>query len=230
MCVVSAPVYYFYGQDLPKKHHTRLCDDGECESRVSALWGRRRSIGILKCWTPTCPGSFRGECTMDGMQISTKKTEVMLLSRQKKQCSVSVNGTPLNQVKKFKYFGVEFSNDARRDCEIDRRIGSASAILRSLYRSIVTKKEVSQRTKMAIFNAVYRPTLAYVYEQWVMTERIRSRIRAAEMRFLRRAASLTLRDRIHSSNDTRISEGRATSTLHRKITALLVGTRTKNAA
>ena len=53
---------------------------------------------------------------------------------------------------------------------------------------------------MAIFNAVYRPTLIYGHEQWVMTERIRSRIRAAEMRFLRRAAGLTLRDRTSSSS------------------------------
>ena len=76
---------------------------------------------------------FAAECTMAGMQISTKKTEVMVLSRQKEQCAVNVNGTPLNQVEKFKYLGIEFSNDARLDCEIDRRIGSASAILRSLY-------------------------------------------------------------------------------------------------
>ena len=113
---------------------------------------------------------------------------------------MNVNGTPLDQVEKFKYLGVEFSNGARLDCEIDRHIGSASAILRSLYRSVVTKKEVSRRTKMAIFNAVYRPTLIYGHEQWVMTERIRSRIRAAEIRFLRRAAGLTLRDRIRSSS------------------------------
>ena len=53
--------------------------------------------------------------------------------------------------------------------------------------------------KMAIFNAVYRPALIYGHEQCVMTERIRSRIRAAEMRFLRRAADLTLRGRIRSS-------------------------------
>ena len=142
---------------------------------------------------------FAAECTMAGMQISTKKTEVMVLSRQKEECAVNVNGTPLDQVEKFKYLGVEFSNDARLDCEIDRRIGSASAILRSLYRSVVTKKEVSRRAKMTIFNAVYRPALIYGHEQWVMTERIRSRIRAAEMRFLRRAAGLTLRDRIRSS-------------------------------
>ena len=136
---------------------------------------------------------------MAGMQISTKKIEVMLLSRQKEQCAVSVNGTPLKQVEKFKYLGIEFSNDARQNCEIDRRIGSGSAILRSLYPSVVTKKEVSRRARMAIFNAVYRPTVTYGHEQWVMTERIRSRIRAAEMRFLRRATALTLRDRTRSS-------------------------------
>ena len=124
---------------------------------------------------------FAAECTMAGMQIGTKKTEVMVLSRQKEQCAVNVNGAPLNQVEKLKYLGVDFSNDARLDCEIDRHIGPASAILRSLYRSVVTKKEVSRRTKMAIFNAVYRPALIYGHEQWVMTERIRSRILVAEM-------------------------------------------------
>ena len=46
---------------------------------------------------------FATECTMADMQISTKKTEVMVLSRQREQCVVNVNGTPLNQVEKFKY-------------------------------------------------------------------------------------------------------------------------------
>ena len=199
-CVVSTPVHYFYGQDLPEKHHTRHCvtmGNARVESLrfaddiarvVSSGAGLQRALD-----------RFVAECTMAGMQISTKKIEVMVLSRQKKQCAVNVNGTPLDQVEKFKYLGVEFSNEERLDCEIDRRIGSASEILRSLYRSVVTKKEVSRRRKMAIFNAVYRPALIYGDEQWRMTERIRSRIRAAQMRFFRRAAGLTLRDRIRSS-------------------------------
>ena len=49
---------------------------------------------------------------------------------------------------------------------------------------------------MAIFDAVYCPTLIYGHDPWVMTERIRSRIRAAEMGFLGRATDLTLWDRI----------------------------------
>ena len=37
------------------------------------------------------------------------------------------------------------------------------------------------------------------YEVWVMTERIRSRIQADEMSFLRRVAGISLRDRVRSS-------------------------------
>ena len=44
-------------------------------------------------------------------------------------------------------------------CKIDRRIGAASGILHSFYRLIVTEKEVSQKTRMAIFNPIYRSTL-----------------------------------------------------------------------
>merc|ERR1712208_854 len=39
----------------------------------------------------------------------------------------------------------------------------------------------------------------YGHEVWVMTERIRSRIQAAEMSFLRRVAGVSLRDRVRSS-------------------------------
>ena len=96
-------------------------------------------------------------------------------------------------------------------------------------RSIVTKNEASQRMRMENFNAVYRLTLIYGHRHWVIIERIRSRIQAAEMRSLRRDAGLTLPDRIRSSTIRDILRA-ASLTLYRKITAPLVGTRTKNAA
>ncbi|CAF3092932.1 unnamed protein product, partial [Rotaria sp. Silwood2] len=87
-----------------------------------------------------------------------------------------------------------------QDGEIDRRIGAASGVLRLLYRSVVTKVELSKKTKLAIFKSVYRPTLIYGHEQWILTENTRSRIQSAEIRFLRRVAGLTLRDKIRSSS------------------------------
>ncbi|KAJ0016146.1 hypothetical protein NQD34_014436 [Periophthalmus magnuspinnatus] len=82
--------------------------------------------------------------------------------------------------------------------DIDRRIGAASAVMWSLYRSVVVKKELSGRW-LSIYRSIYVPTLTYGHELWVMTERTRSRIQAAEMGFLRRVAGCTLRDRVRSS-------------------------------
>ncbi|XDV32819.1 hypothetical protein PO909_003528 [Leuciscus waleckii] len=78
--------------------------------------------------------------------------------------------------------------------EIDRRIGAASAVMRSMYRSVVVKKELSRKV-MSIYRSIYVPTLTHGHELWVMTERTRSRIQAAEMSFLRRVAGRSLRDR-----------------------------------
>ncbi|KAK3560402.1 hypothetical protein QTP86_008477 [Hemibagrus guttatus] len=85
------------------------------------------------------------------------------------------------------------------DLEIDRRIGAAAAVMRSMYRSVVVKKELSRKAKLSIYQSIYVPTLTYGHELWVMTERVRSRMRAAEMSFLRRVAGHSLRDRVRSS-------------------------------
>ncbi len=50
-----------------------------------------------------------------------------------------------------------------------------------------------------IYRSIYVPTLTYGHELWVMTERTRSRIQAAEMSFLCRVAGHSLRDRVRSS-------------------------------
>ncbi|TWW59887.1 hypothetical protein D4764_06G0014170 [Takifugu flavidus] len=73
-------------------------------------------------------------------------------------------------------FGEPMENDFRTASK-----RSASAVIRTLHRSI------------------FVPTLTYGHELWVMTERTRSRVQAAEMCFIRWVAGLSLRDRVRSS-------------------------------
>ncbi|TWW64289.1 hypothetical protein D4764_03G0012970 [Takifugu flavidus] len=61
--------------------------------------------------------------------------------------------------------------------------------------SVVVKRELSQKAKLSIYRSIFVPTLTYGHELWVMTERTRSQVQAAEMSFLRRVAGLCLRDR-----------------------------------
>ncbi|KAK3565967.1 hypothetical protein QTP86_023363 [Hemibagrus guttatus] len=57
------------------------------------------------------------------------------------------------------------------DREIDRWIGAVAAVMRSMYRSVVVKKELSRKAKLSIYQSLYVPTLTYGHELWVMTER-----------------------------------------------------------
>jgi exonuclease III len=144
---------------------------------------------------------FNDECNASGMKISVSKTQAMTISRIPHESgNLSVSGAPLTEVEKFKYLGVTFTCDGKWDTELTTRIGAAAGVLRQLYRTVVTKRELSTKTKLSIYKSVYRPILTYGHEHWVMTERMKSRIQAAEMRFLRRISGLTLLDRVRSSD------------------------------
>ncbi|KAK3517257.1 hypothetical protein QTP70_001616, partial [Hemibagrus guttatus] len=144
-------------------------------------------------------GHFSAECEAAGMRVSTSKSEAMVLDRKKVACTLQLGGEVLPQVEEFKYLGVLFTSEGRMDREIDRRIGAAAAVMRSMYRSVVVKKELSWKAKLSIYQSIYVTTLTYGHELWVMTERVRSRIQAAEMSFLLRVAGHSLRDRVRSS-------------------------------
>ncbi|KAL3043760.1 hypothetical protein OYC64_003589 [Pagothenia borchgrevinki] len=96
----------------------------------------------------------------------------MVLSRKPMDCPLQVGNESLPQVKEFKYLGVLFSSEGTMEREMGRRIGAAGAVLQSLYRTVVTKRELSQKAKQ---------------------------IQAAEMGFLRRVAGVSLRDKVRSS-------------------------------
>ncbi|KAI3373860.1 hypothetical protein L3Q82_022440 [Scortum barcoo] len=124
----------------------------------------------------------------------------MVLDRKRVACPLRVGGEVLPQVEEFKYLGVLFTSEGKMEREIDRRIGAASAVMRSVYRTVVVKKELSRKAKLSIYRSIYVPTLTYGHELWVMTEKGQDRwIQAAEMSFLRRVAGCSLRDRVRSS-------------------------------
>ncbi|KAK3567192.1 hypothetical protein QTP86_012462 [Hemibagrus guttatus] len=93
----------------------------------------------------------------------------MVLDWKKVACTLQVGGEFLPQVEEFKYLGVLFTSKGRMDCEIDRRIGAAAAVMRSMYRLVVVKKELSQKAKLSIYQSIYVPTLTYGHELWVVS-------------------------------------------------------------
>ncbi|TWW73694.1 hypothetical protein D4764_15G0010900 [Takifugu flavidus] len=80
------------------------------------------------------------------MKISTSKSEAMVLNRKKVECFLRVKEEILPQVEEFKYLRVLFMSQGRMEQEVDRRIGAASAVMRTLHRSVVVKRSVDLRS------------------------------------------------------------------------------------
>ncbi|KAL6482070.1 hypothetical protein MHYP_G00101500 [Metynnis hypsauchen] len=104
---------------------------------------------------------FAAECEVVGLRISTSKYESIVLARKRMACLLQVRGKDLPQVEEFKYLGVLFTSDGKRDREIGRRLGQAAAVMRSLYRTVVVKRELSHKAKLSVYRSVYIPTLTY---------------------------------------------------------------------
>ena len=66
--------------------------------------------------------------------------------------SLRVGGELVPQVEEFKYLGV--TSEGRKECEIDRQIGAAAAVMRSLYWSVVVKRELTQKAKLSIYQSI----------------------------------------------------------------------------
>ncbi|KAI3365255.1 hypothetical protein L3Q82_010343, partial [Scortum barcoo] len=106
-------------------------------------------------------------------------------------CPLRVGGEVLTQVEEFKYLTCSRVRE-RWSVRLTGRLVQRPAVMRSVYRTVMVKKELSRKAKLSIYRSIYIPTLTYGHELWVMTERTRSRIQAAEMSFLRRVVGTPL--------------------------------------
>jgi len=99
------------------------------------------------------------------MKISTKKIEALCLTRRPRHCILQVSGNTLQQVEKsIKYLGMVLTSDGSRNKNIDTRFGSPNTVLRELYCSVVTKREISNTANSSGFSSVFVPMFTCGYE------------------------------------------------------------------
>ncbi|TWW58331.1 hypothetical protein D4764_07G0010500 [Takifugu flavidus] len=110
------------------------------------------------------PDWFAAAREAAGMRISTSKSKAMVLNRKKVECLVRVKEEILPQGEEFKYLGVLFTSEGRMEQDINRRTGAASAVMRTLHRSVVVKRELSQKAKLSIYRSIFVPTLTYGHD------------------------------------------------------------------
>ena len=72
-------------------------------------------------------------------------------------------------------------------------------IYHTINNTTIGKKEISRDAKMLIYNSVYLPTLTYGAESWTLTKNQEEKLNMPEMKYLRRVAGKTRRDRVRNN-------------------------------
>lgn len=138
------------------------------------------------------------ELRKKGMKININKTQTMIVSRHGNRHNISIGNTSLEQVHKFKYLGSTISEDGKIDIEINERIGAASRLFHSIRNKFLGKREITKKTKLAVYKSTFVPTLTYGCESWALTKKHKSKLQSMEMRFLRKIENKTRRDRVRN--------------------------------
>lgn len=135
------------------------------------------------------------------LTVNIQKTKVMHVTKQgdEEHNRITLDNQPIEEVRSLEYLGVTITNDGRIDGEIGNRVNKANQVYYSIYNTILGKREVSNKTKLHIYAAIYTPTLTYGAESWTMNNKHKSKITAAEMKFLRKITGKTRRDRIRNT-------------------------------
>ena len=132
------------------------------------------------------------------MIVNPNKSKILHITKNKENriqnICITLNGEQLENVEQYKYLGTIFTSNGKISEEIKQRIKQATNVYYSINRTIIGKQEVSTKTKLQVYNSIYKPILLYGSESWPMTSRIEQQITAAEMRFLRKVANKTRRD------------------------------------
>ena len=123
------------------------------------------------------------EASKTGLQINTKKTEVMRVNNRQ-QNPVQLHQENIKEVDKFVYLGSVVSKDGGTDEDIRCRINKAQHAFNTL-RPIWRSTALSLQNKIRIFNTNVKSVLLYGSETWRVTKTNTQKLKAFTNRCLR---------------------------------------------
>ena len=138
---------------------------------------------------------FAEACTLFGLTISLKKTQVMGQGVQKPP-SIHIQDYELETVHDFVYLGSTISDNLTLDCELNKRIGKAATTLSRLSKRVWCNKKLTEHTKVEVYKACIISTLLYGSETWTLYSYQENRLNAFHMRCLRRILDISWKDKV----------------------------------
>ena len=110
---------------------------------------------------------------------------------------VYIQGETVKKVDHFKYLGVVVSTDGSCEEEVRRRMQAGWQSWRRVS-GVLCDRKLSARLKGKIYKCAVRPAVLYGMEMMAMTERMVKKIEVAELKMVRWALGVTLKDKVRN--------------------------------
>lgn len=132
-----------------------------------------------------------------GMEISSEKSKVMIISTTDSSSNIVMNGQKLEEVNSFKYLGATLTRDGCCTAEIRIRIGMATSAMSRLDR-IWRSNSISFSTKHRLYKSLVVSILLYGCETWTLLAATEKKLQAFENKCLRKLLRISYRE--HKTN------------------------------
>ena len=136
--------------------------------------------------------------TQQGLKLNYTKTEYMVVGRNQNDEELSLASATIRRNNSYTYLGSVITSDGKMEPEINNRITKYSQNVGAIY-PLLRDRNIPRKVKLLMFNSVLKPVLLYGCETWVLTEKLKSKIQAAEMRVLRLIFGVTKRERLRNT-------------------------------
>ena len=129
-----------------------------------------------------------------GMEINATKTQIMTNSEGNFTSEIKINNNTLKIVEKCKYLGAIIDDKGSKSEIIARTDQTITAL--SKLNVIWYDKSLQLKLKIRLMQSLVNSIFLYACETWTLTKELQGRIRALEMRCLRRLMNISYRDKI----------------------------------
>jgi len=121
-----------------------------------------------------------------GLVVSAKKTKVMFMNPPAALPQpMQLRGAVIEEVKQFRYLGVQITSDGSSDAELSARTASAHHAWSKYKYTVFLNKHLSLRTKVMMFKVTIVTCLLYCAETWAPTELQKAKLTVVYNRYLR---------------------------------------------
>jgi exonuclease III len=141
-----------------------------------------------------------------GLRVSWIKTKIQAFSDilDTATQTVLVCGENVELTERFTYLGSDIHVSGSCEPEVNRRLGRASAVMKSLDCGVWRCRHLCKRTKVRVFRSLVLPVLLYSCETWTLTAALKSRLNSFGTMALRRILGYRWSDFV--SNDRLLQE------------------------